>query len=229
VTPIRVLLADDHSILRAGLKTLLDAEPDIEVVGEARDGEDCVRKVAELEPEIVLLDINMPGLNGLEALDELKRRQADCHVLVLTMIDDPSYMRQVLALGGVGYVLKQAAGEELLSAIRTVHDGGVFLHPHHARHLADADSAGNRAAFPGGSGSHEGFDSLSPREAEVFRLVALGFRNKEIAEKLFVSVKTVETYKARMMSKLDVGTRAALVRLALELGVLQGPVPRPDL
>ena len=229
MTPIRVLLADDHAVLRAGLKTLLDAEPDIEVVGEARDGEECVRKAAELEPEIVLLDINMPGLNGLEALDALSRRKADCRVLVLTMIDDPSYMRQVLASGGAGYVLKQAAGEELLSAIRTVHDGGVFLHPHHARYLADIDGVEDEAAAPGGSGSHEGYDSLSPREAEVFRLVALGYRNTEIAEELFISVKTVETYKARMMSKLGLGTRAALVRLALELGLLNSPVRRPDL
>lgn len=229
MTPIRVLLADDHAVLRAGLKTLLDAEPDIEVVGEARDGEECVRKAAELDPEIVLLDINMPGLNGLEALGRLCREQAACRVLVLTMIDDPSYMRQVLASGGAGYVLKQAAGEELLSAIRTVHDGGVFLHPHHARHLAAMDAAGDRTAAAGPSGNHEGFDSLSPREAEVFHLVALGYRNTEIAEELFVSVKTVETYKARMMSKLGVGTRAALVRLALELGVLQSQVRRPDL
>lgn len=224
-----MLIADDHAVLRAGLKTLLDAEPDIEVVGEAHDGEECVRKVAELEPEIVLLDINMPGINGLEALDQLSRRKADCRVLVLTMIDDPSYMRQVLASGGAGYVLKQAAGEELLSAIRTVHDGGVFLHPHHARHLAEVDASDDGSTASAGSGSHEGFDSLSPREAEVFRLVALGYRNTEIAEELFVSVKTVETYKARMMSKLDVGTRASLVRLALELGVLQGPATSPDL
>lgn len=224
-----MLIADDHAVLRAGLKTLLDAEPDIEVVGEAHDGEECVRKVAELEPEIVLLDINMPGINGLEALDQLSQRKAGCRVLVLTMIDDPSYMRQVLASGGAGYVLKQAAGEELLSAIRTVHDGGVFLHPHHARLLAEVDAGDDGSTASAGSGSHEGFDSLSPREAEVFRLVALGYRNTEIAEELFVSVKTVETYKARMMSKLDVGTRASLVRLALELGVLQGPATSPDL
>ena len=148
-----MLIADDHAVLRAGLKTLLDAEPDIEVVGEAHDGEECVRKVAELEPEIVLLDINMPGINGLEALDQLSRRKADCRVLVLTMIDDPSYMRQVLSSGGAGYVLKQAAGEELLSAIRTVHDGGVFLHPHHARHLAEVDAGDDGSTASAGSGS----------------------------------------------------------------------------
>lgn len=218
--PIRVMLADDHAVLRAGLKTLLDAEPDIEVVAEAEDGEECLVKAAETEPEVILMDINMPGRNGLEALEALSAAGAPSRVLILTMIDDPSYLRRVLAAGGAGYVLKQAAGEELLSAIRTVHEGGVFLHPHHARLLAGAngDQPQNKT-----SSDSEGdrYRSLSPREAEVFRLVALGYRNTEIAEEMFVSVKTVETYKARMMSKLGVDTRVALVRLALEIGVLQ--------
>lgn len=216
MTAIRVMLADDHAVLRAGLKTLLDAEPDIEVVAEAESGEECLESAAELEPEVILMDINMPGRNGLETLEALSASGHPSRVLILTMIDDPSYLRRVLAAGGAGYVLKQAAGEELLSAIRTVHEGGVFLHPHHARLLAEVDSES-----PGSESEHNGgYESLSPRETEVFKLVALGYRNTEIADELFLSVKTVETYKARMMTKLGVDTRAALVRLALELDVL---------
>ena len=140
MTPIRVLLADDHTVLRAGLKALLEAETDIEVVGEANDGFECVDRVVKLRPDVALLDINMPNCNGLDALARIHQLCPETKVLILTMIDDVAYLRQVLAIGGVGYVLKQAAGDELLSAIRTVQDGGVFLHPHHAVALAGDDS-----------------------------------------------------------------------------------------
>ena len=222
MTPIRVLLADDHTVLRAGLRALLEAEPDIEVVGEAQDGTECIERVVQLEPDIALLDINMPNCNGLEALAQLHQLCPQTKVLILTMIDDVAYLRQVLAIGGAGYVLKQAAGDELLSAIRTVQDGGVFLHPHHALALAGDDSnprlAGS-APMPEDEKQAQ-YRSLSDREAEVFRLVALGHSNGEIAELMFLSVKTIETYKARLMKKLELRTRSELVRRALDLGVL---------
>ena len=222
MTPIRIVIADDHSVLRAGLKALLEAEPDIEVVGEAQDGVDCVGRAVELEPDIILLDINMPHCNGLEALAQIHDLCPATKVLVLTMLDDAVYLRQVLALGGAGYVLKQAAGDELLTAIRTVQDGGVFLHPHHALVLAgegsDTDPTGDEPAAADEKQSR--LQSLSEREAEVFRLVALGHSNSEIAELMFLSVKTIETYKARLMRKLGLGTRAELVRFALEVGIL---------
>jgi DNA-binding NarL/FixJ family response regulator len=221
VTPISVFLADDHSVLRAGLIALLAKEPDIEVVGEASDGYECMEKAIVLEPDVILMDINMPRCGGLEALGTLREDLPATKVLVLTMHDDVGYLKRVLASGGSGYVLKQAASEELLSAIRTVNEGGVFIHPHHAKILA-SDSAKESGEGAVGSDTElaRRYDSLSDREGEVFRLVALGHTNAEIAEMTFLSVKTVETYKARLLKKLGVESRAALVRVALELDVL---------
>lgn len=217
--PIRILLADDHTVLRAGLKALLNAEADMQVVGEAEDGETCVRQTVVLKPDVVLMDINMPRCNGLEALERVRQLAPQSRVLVLTMHDDPEYLRQVLSTGGAGYVLKQAASDELLSAIRAVHQGGVFLHPQHAQLLLQQQVAASPNQ-PDLSAQEQRFQSLSEREAQIFRLVALGHRNGEIAEMLFLSVKTVETYKARLMEKLGLHTRSALVRYALEIGVL---------
>jgi two-component system, NarL family, response regulator NreC len=209
--PIRILVTDDHAVLRAGLTALLNAEADFSVVGEAADGSECLRVAQMTQPDVILLDINMPNLNGLEALPQLRQLAPKSRVLVLTMHDDITYLRQVLRAGGVGYVLKQAADVELLSAIRTVHNGGTFLHPAHAQALladpAAADKAGN---------GDNALAQLSERERETLKLVALGYSNKEIAEQLYLSVKTVETYKARIMEKLDVTTRSALVRFALQ-------------
>lgn len=221
MSPIRVLMADDHAVLRAGLKALLAGEVDIEVVGEAGDGFECMEKVISLAPDVVLLDINMPRCSGLAALKEIQEKAPATRVLILTMHDEVGYLRQILASGGAGYVLKQAASDELLSAIRTVHDGGVFLHPHHARILANggSDDLSGLSNAPN-SEAEARYRSLSHREAEVLELVALGHRNSEIAEMLFLSVKTVETYKARLMKKLDLQSRAALVRFALELDIL---------
>jgi len=216
--PIRVVIADDHAVMRAGLRALLEAEADLKVVGEAEDGADCIDKVLELQPDVVLMDINMPRCNGLQALARLRELASDTRVLVLTMHDDANYLREVLASGGAGFVLKQAAGADLLTAIRTVQEGGVYLHPHHARILADdEESAG---ALMVDREVEARYRSLSKREAEVFKLIALGHRNSEIAERMFLSVKTIETYKARLMKKLDCNSRAALVRYALELGIL---------
>jgi DNA-binding NarL/FixJ family response regulator len=217
--PIRIVVADDHAVLRAGLMALLNAEPDMEVVGEANDGADCLRVAQATQPDVILLDINMPGVNGLEALDGLGRAVPQSRVLVLTMHDDETYLRQVLAAGGSGYVLKQAADKELLSAIRTVYSGGMFLHPAHAQALLAQPSP------PAVAAQEQRLAQLSEREQEVLRLIALGYSNKEIAELLFLSVKTVETYKARVMEKLELNTRAALVRFALQHGLLDDPQP----
>jgi two-component system, NarL family, response regulator NreC len=218
--PIRIFLTDDHAVLRAGLKALLNGEPDMTVIGEAEDGESCVRRAAALRPDIVLLDINMPRCNGLEALAQLRTDAPDSRVLVLTMHDDAGYLRQVLAAGGAGYVLKQAASEELLSAIRAVQDGGIYLHPRHTKALLEGALERERSQAAG-QGERAGLALLSERERQTLRLVALGYRNSEIADMLFLSVKTVETYKARLMEKLGLRSRAALVRFALQEGVLE--------
>lgn len=219
--PIRIFLADDHAVLRAGLKALLNGEPDMTVIGEAEDGESCVRQAVALRPDIVLLDINMPRCNGLEALAQLRSDAPDSRVLVLTMHDDAGYLRQVLASGGAGYVLKQAASDELLSAIRAVQDGGIYLHPRHTKALLEGTLDRERKQSAAGKGEKDGLALLSERERQVLKLVALGYRNSEIADMLFLSVKTVETYKARLMEKLGLRSRAALVRFALEEGVLE--------
>jgi DNA-binding NarL/FixJ family response regulator len=225
IRPIRILVTDDHAVLRAGLTALLNAEADFVVVGEAADGNECLRVAQALQPDVILLDINMPGLNGLDALPLLRQAAPKSRVLVLTMHDDITYLRQVLRAGGVGYVLKQAADKELLSAIRTVYNGGTFLHPNHAQALL-ADPALTAANAPSNATPKDdakALAQLSEREQETLKLIALGYSNKEIAEKLYLSVKTVETYKARIMEKLDVTTRAALVRFALQHKLLDEP------
>jgi len=219
MTTIRVVLADDHAVFREGLRALLEAEPDLDVVGLAEDGFDCFRQIVELAPDVAIVDINMPCCDGITVLEKMRDSSSGTRVLVLTMHDDAEYLRHVLALGGAGYVLKQAASDELLFAIRTVHKGGVYLHPDHARMLGNGDEH-NQTQGPAVNEKHAQFESLSNREAEVFKLVAFGYRNKEIAEMAHISVKTVETYKARLMTKLDVDSRVALVRYALEMGIL---------
>ncbi len=212
--PIRIVLVDDHAVLRAGLTALLNAEADMAVGGAAGDGAESLRVVSALQPDVILLDINMPTMSGLEALPELRKVAPKGRILILTMHDDQTYLRQVLALGGSGYVLKQAADSELLTAIRTVYYGGTFLHPSHAQALLTVPTAPTVATVA------DDLSILSERELEVLKLVALGHSNKEIAEMLFLSVKTVETYKTRLMEKLDLKSRAALVRYALQHGLL---------
>lgn len=213
---IRIVLVDDHAVLRAGLTALLNAEADMTVVGEAGDGAASLPVVADRQPDVVLLDINMPNMGGLEALGELRKVAPKSRVLILTMHDDQTYLRQALAQGAAGYVLKQAADTELLTAIRTVYHGGAFLHPSHAQALLSP----NPIAASGPSSTSEDISILSERELEVLKLIALGHANKEIAEMLYLSVKTVETYKTRIMEKLNLTSRAALVRFALKHGLL---------
>ena len=215
---IRVLLVDDHTVLRAGLRLLLSAQPDMEVIGEASDGREAVDAAARLTPDVILLDISMPGMGGIEAVEALRRIQPGVRVLILTMHDDEEYLRQVLRSGASGYVLKKAADTELLSAIRAVHRGEIFVYPSLTRVLVEElFDRRNRVAARDAKSEHDG---LSEREREVLRLVALGHSNQQIAEILILSVKTIETHKARIMAKLGVRSRAELVRYAIKKGLL---------
>lgn len=214
---IRLLLADDHAVLRSGLRLLLSQQPDMEVVGEAGDGEEAIDKTRDLSPDILLLDITMPGIGGLEALDRIKKENPQVKVVVLTMHDDESYMERIMTSGGSGYVLKKAADTELVSAIRAVYQGGVYLHPSMTRALVNQLQ---RRTVAQERQSHLE-SKLSEREREVLKLIAQGYTNKEIADMIFLSVKTVETHKAHIMDKLELRSRAELVRYALDNGLLK--------
>lgn len=206
---LRILLADDHVMMREGLKSLVNAQDDMEVVGEAGDGRDALQKTRELQPDIVVMDISMPELNGIQAAERLKDCGLKAKVLVLTAYDDTGYLRQLLEAGASGYVLKKAAAEELVKAIRVVAAGGVYLDPTMAGKVVSGYVGKKklRGALQGGE--------LSEREEEVLRLVAWGYTNKEIAAYLTISVKTVETHKANLMEKLDLKSRSEVVRYAL--------------
>ncbi len=212
---IRILIADDHAVLRAGLRMLLNAQPDMEVVGEASTGEEAVQQARTLKPDIVLMDLTMPGAGGTEATARIVRGCPGVRVLVLTMHDDAAYLRGVLAAGASGYVLKRSADAELLSAIRITRRGEAYIAPSLAGAVVQ-EALGRRArqadSAPG--------EALSDRERDVLRLLAQGHTNQHVAEQLAVSVKTVETYRARLMAKLGLKTRAELVRYALSAGLL---------
>jgi two-component system response regulator NreC len=222
---IRVLIADDHAVLRAGLRLLLEAQPDMVVVGEAETAEQAMGLDADLRPDVVLMDLALPIRPGdpntvpagLEAIRRIKAERPEARVLALTMHDDEGYLRAVLEAGGAGYVLKQAADTELLSAIRAVWRGGTYLHPKHVQLLLEG------VPSPPGTqeSTEDSYKLLSPREQQVLRLIALGHTNQQVADLLCLSVKTVETYKSRLMAKLDLTGRAALVRYALQRGLLE--------
>lgn len=213
---ICILIADDHAVLRAGLRMLLDAEQDMKVVGEAQDGLEAVERARELQPDVALLDVTMPRAGGLEVLEEIRRVSPRTRVLMLTMHEDAEYLKKTLAAGGSGYILKRAADVELLTAIRAVHRGGTFLHQEHARLLLEGMVDRQRSQE-----SIEDIPTLSPREQEVLHLIALGYTNQQAADQLYLSVKTVETYRARVMAKLGLRTRAELVRYAIRCGLLE--------
>ncbi|MFW9817878.1 MAG: response regulator [Candidatus Thorarchaeota archaeon] len=213
--PIRILIADDHAVLRSGLRMLLDAEPDMQVVGEAGDGVIALAHVRELCPDVVLLDLTMPRMGGLEVLRQIREIAPQTRVLILTMHDDEGYLREALAAGCAGYVLKRAADIELFSAIRAVYQGGTYLHAAHTRVLFEPPRA--RPPHPQAAEEPE----LSPREREILRLVALGYTSRQAANELNLSAKTVETYRGRLMSKLKLRSRVELVRYALENGLLE--------
>lgn len=212
--PIRILIADDHAVLRAGLRMLIDAQPDMETVGEAEDGLQTLARAQALQPDVILLDISMPRLSGLTILHKLRACAPNTRVLVLTMHADEEYLREALRLGAAGYVVKAAADQELLSAIRAVMRGEVYIHPSMTRVLLDDLIPVNKPAHA------DPWDDLSEREQQVIHRVALGYTNREIAEQLHLSVKTVETYRARAMEKLGLKTRAQLVQYAAHRGLL---------
>jgi DNA-binding NarL/FixJ family response regulator len=198
---------------------LINAQPDLEVVAEAATGEEALRLAREAKPDVVLMDLSMPGAGGIDATAEIRRACPATRVLVLTMHDDPAYLRSVLAAGASGYLLKRAADTELLSAIRITHRRGTFLDPSLAG--AVVEEAFGRRTRPG-KGDRPG-DTLSDREREVLRLVAEGHTNQQVADRLKLSIKTVETYRARLMEKLGLRSRADLVRYALSTGILTSP------
>ena len=209
--PIRVLIVDDHAVVRAGIKLLLGREDDIEPVGEAGSGREGIFEARTLKPDVILMDVVMPGGSGLEVIPTLLREQPELKILVLSMQDDPRYVREAFAAGARGYVLKEAADVELVAAIRDVAAGGQYVHPELGARLVAAETAERRRAED---------DPLSDREREVLRLLALGHTNQEIAKELYISGRTAETHRAHIMQKLGLGTRAELVRYALVNGLL---------
>ncbi len=212
---IRIVLADDHAILRTGLRLLLEAQPDIKVVGEAGDGREALALAAQVQPDLVLLDLSMPGLGGLEALPILRKVAPAARILILTMHDDESYLRQALRGGASGYVLKKAVDHELLSAVQAVMRGEVYVHPSMTKALLEDLLPPTSTDTP-----DDPWQTLSEREQEVLILVARGHTSNEIADHLSLSNKTVETYRARGMDKLGLRSRAALVQFSLRHGLL---------
>ena len=214
MTPIRLLIADDHAVLRAGLRMLLAVHRDMAVVGEAGDGAEVVRKAGELQPDIALMDLAMPGPNSGDVIRQVLRASPKTRVLVLTMHDDPAYLASALAAGATGYVVKKVADSELLSAIRAVHAGRTFVD------LTQSLGPTSHAVPRTGGAESERPKDLSRREREVLRLLAQGYSNQQIATQIKVSVKTVETHRTRLSEKLGLKGRAELYRFAVESGIL---------
>ena len=208
---IRVLIVDDHAVVRAGLRRVIEAEADLEAVGEAATAERALFAAIEHKPDVVLLDVVMPGQSGIEGLPALLQAVPEVKVLVLSMQDDPRYVREAFDAGASGYVLKEAADTEVVGAIRSVAAGERYVHPALGARLVAADAEERRRAED---------DPLSEREREVLRLLALGHTNQEIAKLLYISVRTAETHRAHIMQKLRLGSRAELVRYALSEGLL---------
>jgi two-component system, NarL family, response regulator NreC len=213
---IRVIIADDHAILRAGLRMLINAQPDMTVIAEAQNGQQAIETTSELKPDVVLLDITMPVSGGLHAIAEILRRHPAVKVLLLTMHSEPAYLRTALAAGASGYVLKKSVDADLLSAIRAVHRGRRYVDSELGATLLDEVIGGKKDELPTAGESK----LLSDRELQVLTLVAEGFSSREIAGRIYVSTKTVETYRARFAEKLGLKTRADVVRYALDLGLL---------
>jgi DNA-binding NarL/FixJ family response regulator len=216
VAKIRVLIADDHGLMRAGVRALLTATEDIEVVGEAEDGDEAIREVRRLEPDVVLMDVAMPGLGGLEATLVIRKEKPDVRILVLTQYDDREYVTRFLKAGVSGYVLKKAAASELVAAIRAVFRGGLVLDPEIAR---DVMHEQGRPASP--DQVEDPYETLTDREKQVLKLVAEGSSNKEIAETLDISVKTAMAHREHLMEKLDLHSRTELIKFALRRGVIR--------
>jgi DNA-binding NarL/FixJ family response regulator len=216
VSQLRILIADDHTVVRQGIKKILEEQPGWEVVAEAGDGREAVSQTIELRPDVVILDIGLPRLNGVEAVQQIARRATGARVLVLSMYSDEAYVTRAVRAGASGYLLKDSADTDLIRAVTAVAQGKSFFSPaiariildEYARHLADR-------------GITDRYDSLSEREREVFQLVAEGYSNKEVADLLHISPATVETHRAHIMEKLDVHSTAELVLCAVRKGVIR--------
>jgi DNA-binding NarL/FixJ family response regulator len=211
---LRILLADDHTLIRDGLKALINVQQDMEVVGEAGDGMLAYKVAKELQPDLIVMDVSLPELSGAKSTERIKHELPGVKILALTVHEDKGYLRQLIQAGASGYVLKRAAAEDLIHAIRAIAGGGVYVDPAMMSKVV-------------GSTRQRSLDealktnNLSERETEVLRLIALGYSNKEIAAQLDISIKTVETYKARLMEKLDLHSRVDIVRYALRQGLMQ--------
>jgi two-component system response regulator NreC len=214
--PIRILLVDDHAVVRAGLRMLLGADPELVIAGEAETGAEGVRLACELEPDVVLMDISMPDISGIEATRRIKEQRPDVAVLALTMHEDDQYFFEMLAAGASGYVPKRAAPNDLISAIHAVQRGGVFLFPSLARLLVSDYLQRSEH----GPSAGRGFEVLTDREREVLTLIAQGRSNGEIADQLVISVKTVNRHRENIMAKLNLHSRVELVRYAIEKGLI---------
>ena len=209
---IRILIVDDHKLVRSGLRMLIDAEDDLEVVGEAGSVRDAIFEARTCNPAMILIDVTMPGESGIVGVPKLLAEHPDVKILVLSMQDDAHYVREAFAAGASGYVLKDAAGAELVAAIREVANGGRYVHPELGARLIAAEADAQR---------RESENPLSEREREVLSLLALGHSNREIAKRLFISVRTAETHRAHVMQKLRVANRAELVQYAIRNGLLE--------
>jgi len=211
---IRVLVVDDHAVVRSGLRHVLEAEDDIDVVAEAGDLREAVFEARAHKPDVILMDVVMPGASGIVATPAVLKEAKDAKVLMLSMQDDPRYVREAFSVGASGYVLKEAADAEVVDAVREVSNGGRYVHPALGARLIQAEVEERAQADE---------DPLSEREREVLRLLALGHTNQEIAKMLYLSVRTVETHRAHIMQKLRLTTRAELVRYAIDQGLLDEP------
>jgi len=215
VSKITVLLAEDHTIVRKGLRSLLESRADIKVVGEAENGREAIDRVEELRPDVVVMDIGMPGLNGLEATRRIKKRFGDVQVLILTVHTGEEYILQILRAGASGYLVKQAAPAELISAIQAVHRGEAFLSPSISKKVLE-----DYVQRAGATAQRDSFERLTDREREVLQLIAEAYSTREIAEQLHISIKTAETHRAHLMEKLSLHSTAELTRYAIRKGVV---------
>jgi two-component system response regulator NreC len=213
---IRILLADDHTILRAGLKMMLNAQPDMEIVGEAQDGRQAMQEAQRLQPDIVLMDITMPDMNGIEATKQIKKLLPEIKILILTMHEHDEYIFQALRAGASGYMLKEAADTELISAIHIIQSGQFYLSP-----TAQSVMVGDYLQRLRTGEDKDSYSSLTEREREILKLVAEGYTNNQIAERLVISPKTVDTHRTHIMDKLNLHSRAELVKYAMRRGLLE--------
>jgi DNA-binding NarL/FixJ family response regulator len=212
---IRVLVADDHTILRSGLRMMLNAQPDIEVIGEASDGRQAISEAERLTPDVILMDITMPTVSGIEATRQIKRLLPDVKVLILTMHENEEYLFQALRAGASGYILKEAADTELITAIRLVQEGQFYLSP-----SAQSMMVGDYLQRVRAGEERDSYSELTEREREILKLVAEGLTNHQIAERLCISPKTVDTHRTHVMDKLNLHSRAELIKYALRRGLI---------